>query len=56
MRVFDRMKSRGYVIYPCAYELVIEAFRMGKQMDKALATVHEMVICRAIPDSSAANP
>lgn len=41
--VFDKMKSRGYVICPCAYDLVIEAFCMGKQMDKALATLHEMI-------------
>ncbi|KAK1351516.1 Pentatricopeptide repeat-containing protein [Heracleum sosnowskyi] len=41
--VFDRMKSRGYVMYPCAYELAIEAFCIGKQIDKALATLCEMI-------------
>lgn len=41
--VFDRMKTGGYVIYPCAYDLAIEAFCMGKQIDKALATLCEMI-------------
>lgn len=41
--VFDRMKTGGYVIYPCACELAIEALCMGKQIDKALATLSEMI-------------
>ncbi|KAL1804582.1 hypothetical protein ACET3Z_027650 [Daucus carota] len=53
--VFDRMKSRGYVIYSCAYELAIEAFCMGKQMDKALATLHEMIECGHSPRSITVN-
>ncbi|XP_074341451.1 uncharacterized protein LOC141678919 isoform X2 [Apium graveolens] len=47
--VFERMKTRGYVIYPCAYELAIEAFCMGKQTDKALATLWEMIKCGHSP-------
>lgn len=41
--VFERMKSGVYAIYPCAYDLVIEAFCIGKAIDRALASLREMV-------------
>ncbi|KAA8517640.1 hypothetical protein F0562_015118 [Nyssa sinensis] len=41
--VFDKMKNEVSVIYPCTYGLVVEAFCTGKELDKALANLKEMV-------------
>ncbi|XP_019184264.1 PREDICTED: pentatricopeptide repeat-containing protein At5g41170, mitochondrial-like [Ipomoea nil] len=41
--VFDRMRERKIVVEHRAYELVIEALCNGKEVDKALASLVEMV-------------
>ncbi|PWA88364.1 tetratricopeptide-like helical domain-containing protein [Artemisia annua] len=42
-QVFDEMCKRGCNIDPCAYELMIEAFCNGNEMDKAYANLCEMI-------------
>ncbi|XP_009765667.1 pentatricopeptide repeat-containing protein At1g62680, mitochondrial-like [Nicotiana sylvestris] len=42
-QVFERMQSRRLVVDPVGYELVIEAFCSGKELDKALESLHEVV-------------
>ncbi|GFY83858.1 hypothetical protein Acr_03g0006320 [Actinidia rufa] len=41
-QVFDKMKNEGSVIYASTYDLVIEAFCIGKDADKAMDNLIEM--------------
>ncbi|KAI3788598.1 hypothetical protein L2E82_01369 [Cichorium intybus] len=42
-QVFDEMSTRGCDIDPCAYELMIEAFCNGNEIDKAFVNLFEMI-------------
>ncbi|KAL4587214.1 hypothetical protein LXL04_000081 [Taraxacum kok-saghyz] len=42
-QVFDEMSKRGCEIDPCAYELMIEAFCLGNETDKAFVNLCEMM-------------
>nr|XP_009608994.1 pentatricopeptide repeat-containing protein At1g62910-like [Nicotiana tomentosiformis] len=42
-QVFERMRSRRLVVDPIGYELVIEALCSGKELDKALESLYEVV-------------
>ncbi|XP_073278389.1 uncharacterized protein [Primulina huaijiensis] len=42
--LFDDMRNGQYTIYPCAYDLVVEALSNGKELDKAFMILNEMVM------------
>nr|GEV33170.1 hypothetical protein [Tanacetum cinerariifolium] len=54
-QVFDEMCKRGCDIDPCAYELMIEAFCNGNEMDKAYLNLCEMIRMGLSPRSFTLN-
>ncbi|KAL7601795.1 hypothetical protein Lser_V15G25863 [Lactuca serriola] len=54
-QVFDEMSKRGCDIDPCAYELVIEAFCNGNEMDKAFVNLCEMIKMELSPRTFTLN-
>ncbi|GER55712.1 pentatricopeptide repeat-containing protein [Striga asiatica] len=42
-RVFEHMRSGNYVVYACTYDLVVESFCNGKELDSAFENLNEMI-------------
>ncbi|KAL2899817.1 hypothetical protein RDABS01_024899, partial [Bienertia sinuspersici] len=54
-QVFEKMKSWHYSVFPDTYYVVIQTFCIGKQIDMALVTLHELVETGHFPRMVAIN-